>query len=207
MTNVLLHGLWSRWGHGITSWKQPTSSRACAWLDGKKNFIYFISLVFSLSQTKCKAWRAMHCLFLILKWAFAHRPLLLLDLASWKTWRWNRWFVFWVHFVTGLVCWMWCLQKYKPGFRFEWAHKRFLYGGGFFFGSSIWSQSRNNFIGTWRSSCCGQSCNLFRSRSGFDPLCARLSPPRCLTCSWACRMSSGPWGIVVVRVSWPGHPT
>jgi len=42
---------------------------------------------------------------------------------------------------------------------------------------------------------------------GFDPLCARLSPPRCLTCSWACRMSSGPWGIVVVRVSWPGHPT
>jgi hypothetical protein len=57
------------------------------------------------------------------------------------------------------------------------------------------------------SSCCDQSCDLFRSRSGFDLLCARLSPPRCLTCSWACRVSSGPWGIVVVRVSWPGHPT
>ena len=60
---------------------------------------------------------------------------------------------------------------------------------------------------TWGSSCCGQSCDLFCPRLGFDPQCARLSPPRCLTCSWACRVSSGPWGIVVVRVSWPGHPT
>ena len=51
------------------------------------------------------------------------------------------------------------------------------------------------------------SCDLFRPRPGFDPLCVRLSPPRYLTCSWACRMSSGPWGLVVVRVSWPGHPT
>jgi hypothetical protein len=59
---------------------------------------------------------------------------------------------------------------------------------------------------TWGPSCCGQSCDLLRSCSGFDLLCARLSFPRCLTCSWACRMSSGPWGIVVVRVSWPGHP-
>jgi ABC-type microcin C transport system permease subunit YejB len=42
---------------------------------------------------------------------------------------------------------------------------------------------------------------------GFDPLCARLSPSRYLICSWACRMSNGPWGMVVVRVSWPGHPT
>ena len=42
---------------------------------------------------------------------------------------------------------------------------------------------------------------------GSNPLCVRLSPPRCLTCSWACRVSSGPWGIVVVRASWPGHPT
>jgi len=42
---------------------------------------------------------------------------------------------------------------------------------------------------------------------GSNPLCTRLSPPRCLTCSWACRVSSGPWGIVVVRASWPGHPT
>jgi len=40
------------------------------------------------------------------------------------------------------------------------------------------------------------SCDLFRLRPGFDPLCVRLSPQRCLTCSWACRMSSGPWGIV-----------
>ena len=60
---------------------------------------------------------------------------------------------------------------------------------------------------TWGSSCCGQPCDLFRPHPGFDPLCARLSPPRYLTCSWACRMSSGPWGIVVVRVSWPGYPT
>ena len=42
---------------------------------------------------------------------------------------------------------------------------------------------------------------------GSNPLCVRLSPPRCLTCSWACRVSSGPWGIVVVRASWPGNPT
>jgi len=69
-----------------------------------------------------------------------------------------------------------------------------------------WTQE-NASISTWGSSCCGQSCDLFRPRPGFDPLCARLSPPRCLTCSWACRMFSGPWGIVVVRVSWPGHPT
>jgi hypothetical protein len=61
--------------------------------------------------------------------------------------------------------------------------------------------------GTWGCSCCGQLCDLFRLCSGFDSLCARLSSPRCLTCFWACRMSSGPWGIVVVRVSWPGHPT
>ena len=36
---------------------------------------------------------------------------------------------------------------------------------------------------TWGPSCCGQSCDLFRPRPGFDSLCARLSPPRCLTCS------------------------
>jgi len=24
---------------------------------------------------------------------------------------------------------------------------------------------------------------------------------------WTCRLFSGPWGIVVMRVSWPGHPT
>ena len=60
------------------------------------------------------------------------------------------------------------------------------------------NNNNNKHLG---SSCCGQLCDLFRPRPGFDPLCARLSPPRCLTCSWACRMSSGPWGIVVVRVS------
>jgi len=43
------------------------------------------------------------------------------------------------------------------------------------------------------------SRDLFRPRPGFDPLCVRLSPPRCLTCSWACRMFSEPWGIVVVN--------
>jgi len=28
-----------------------------------------------------------------------------------------------------------------------------------------------------------------------------------LPAHWACRMLSGPWGIVVVHASWPGHPT
>jgi hypothetical protein len=32
-------------------------------------------------------------------------------------------------------------------------------------------------------------------------------PRGALPAHWACRMFSGPWGIVVVRVSWPGHPT
>jgi len=59
---------------------------------------------------------------------------------------------------------------------------------------------------TWGPSCCGHRVTCSAPRPGFDPLYARLSPPRCLTSSWACRMSSGPWGIVVVRVSWPGHP-
>jgi len=27
-----------------------------------------------------------------------------------------------------------------------------------------------------------------------------------LPAHWAYRMFSGPWGIVVVRASWPGHP-
>jgi hypothetical protein len=60
---------------------------------------------------------------------------------------------------------------------------------------------------TWRFNCCGSSWTCSAFFSGFDPLRARLSLPRCLTYSWACRMSSGPWGIVVVCVSWPGHPT
>ena len=32
-------------------------------------------------------------------------------------------------------------------------------------------------------------------------------PRGVLPAHWACRMFSGPWGIVVVRASWPGHPT
>jgi hypothetical protein len=28
-----------------------------------------------------------------------------------------------------------------------------------------------------------------------------------LPAHWACRVFSGPWGIVVVRASWSGHPT
>jgi len=32
-------------------------------------------------------------------------------------------------------------------------------------------------------------------------------PRGALPAHWACRMFSGPWGIVVVRVSWLGHPT
>jgi hypothetical protein len=32
-------------------------------------------------------------------------------------------------------------------------------------------------------------------------------PRGALSAHWACRMLSGPWGIVVVLASWPGHPT
>jgi len=32
-------------------------------------------------------------------------------------------------------------------------------------------------------------------------------PRGALPAHWACRMFSGPWGIVVVRASWLGHPT
>jgi hypothetical protein len=32
-------------------------------------------------------------------------------------------------------------------------------------------------------------------------------PCGALPAHWACRMFSGPWGIVVVRASWSGHPT
>jgi hypothetical protein len=71
----------------------------------------------------------------------------------------------------------------------------------------VYSFELSCVLSTWGSSCCGFSWTYSVHLPEFDPLCARLSPPRCLTCSWACRMSSGPWRIVVVRVSWPGHPT
>ena len=119
MTNVLLHGLWSRWGHGIPSWKQP-SSRAYAWLDGKKNFIYFISLVFSLSQTKLQGIKGDADALSLSDFE--------MSLGPWAT----AVLCFGSTFVTELVCWMWCVKKYKLGFRFEWAHERFPYGGGFF---------------------------------------------------------------------------
>jgi len=32
-------------------------------------------------------------------------------------------------------------------------------------------------------------------------------PRGALPAHWACRMLCGPWRIVVVRASWPGHPT
>jgi hypothetical protein len=32
-------------------------------------------------------------------------------------------------------------------------------------------------------------------------------PRGILSTHWACRVFSGPWGIVVVRASWPEHPT
>jgi hypothetical protein len=60
---------------------------------------------------------------------------------------------------------------------------------------------------TWGCNCCGQSCDLFYSYLGFDPLCALCHPRGALPAHWACRMFSGPWGIVVVRVSWLEHPT
>jgi len=71
----------------------------------------------------------------------------------------------------------------------------------------VYSFELSCVLSTWGSSCCGLSWTCSVHLPEFDPLCARLSPSRCLTCSWACRMSSGPWRIVVVRVSWPGHPT
>jgi hypothetical protein len=41
---------------------------------------------------------------------------------------------------------------------------------------------------------------------GFEPSCARLSPPRCLT--YPLGLQDVQWAVrlVVVRASWPGHP-
>ena len=41
---------------------------------------------------------------------------------------------------------------------------------------------------------------------GFESQCARLSPPRCLTCLLGLQGVQWVRGLVVVRVSWPGHP-
>ena len=41
---------------------------------------------------------------------------------------------------------------------------------------------------------------------GFEPQRARLSPPRCLTCLLGLQGVQWVRGLVVVRVSWPGHP-
>jgi len=42
--------------------------------------------------------------------------------------------------------------------------------------------------------------------SGFESSCARLSPPRCLTCPLGLQGVQWAVGLVVVRASWPGHP-
>jgi len=41
---------------------------------------------------------------------------------------------------------------------------------------------------------------------GFESSCARLSPPRCLTCPLGLQGVQWVVGLVVVRASWPGHP-
>jgi len=41
---------------------------------------------------------------------------------------------------------------------------------------------------------------------GFEFLCARLSPPRCLTCPLDLQGVQWAVGLVVVRASWPEHP-
>ena len=41
---------------------------------------------------------------------------------------------------------------------------------------------------------------------GFESSCARLSPPRCLTCPLSLQGVQWAVGLVVVRTSWLGHP-
>jgi hypothetical protein len=41
---------------------------------------------------------------------------------------------------------------------------------------------------------------------GFKSQRARLSPPRCLTCLLSLQGFQWVWGIVVVPISWSGHP-
>jgi hypothetical protein len=40
---------------------------------------------------------------------------------------------------------------------------------------------------------------------GFEPPCTHLSSPRCLICSLSLRDVQWTVGLVVVRISWPGH--
>jgi len=44
------------------------------------------------------------------------------------------------------------------------------------------------------------------STTGFEPLCARLSSSRCLTCSLGLQDVQWAVRLVVVRASWPEHP-
>jgi hypothetical protein len=41
----------------------------------------------------------------------------------------------------------------------------------------------------------------------FDFYVHACHPRGALPAHWACRMFSGPWGLVVMRVSWPEHHT
>jgi hypothetical protein len=40
----------------------------------------------------------------------------------------------------------------------------------------------------------------------FESSCARLLPPRCLTCPLGLQGVQWAVGLVVVRANWPGHP-
>ena len=53
----------------------------------------------------------------------------------------------------------------------------------------------------------GGGRGLFPSAApGFEPSCARLSPPRCLTCPLGLQGVQCAVRLVVVRASWPEHP-
>ena len=57
--------------------------------------------------------------------------------------------------------------------------------------------------GSWRGGRKGLSPP---AAPGFEFLCARLSPPRCLTCPLDLQGVQWAVGLVVVRASWPEHP-
>jgi hypothetical protein len=61
---------------------------------------------------------------------------------------------------------------------------------------------KNIYLRSWPSG--GRGLFPF-SAPGFKSHCARLPPPRCLTCSLGLQDVQWAVGLVVVRASWPGH--
>ena len=74
----------------------------------------------------------------------------------------------------------------------------------FYVRGNIFKKTRNC---TWGSS------SVVNREACFAPVPSSILyvhvcyPRDALPTHWACRMFSGPWGIFVVRASWPGHPT